>query len=114
MKKIATISASMLVLGAASLAAADFKNISAESETGITSTSEFRTSKLSTRTSESEPRILTPGIETVENQQPVRSKASIRRVMSGTIEVESCQDAYWPKIPDQCLERIDSSELPGA
>lgn len=100
MKKIAIISASMLVLGAVSLGAADFNTPSPESETAMSFASEFRTSGLSA--------------ETVAKPQPVETRASIRRVLSGTIEVETCQDAYWPNIPAQCLERVDPAEPTGA
>jgi hypothetical protein len=99
MKKIAIISASMLVLGAASLAAADFNKPSPESETTTLAASEVRTSRLS--------------IEAVAGPQPVQPRPQIRRVLSGAIEVESCKDAYWPNIPAHCLERADSTTPSG-
>ncbi|WP_422372884.1 hypothetical protein [Hoeflea sp.] len=100
MKKIAIISASMLALGAVSLGAADFNKPTPESQTVVSSASDFRTSRLS--------------IEPVADPQPVQSRASVRRVLSGAIKVETCQDAYWPNIPAECLERVEATEPTGA
>ncbi|MEQ8481053.1 MAG: hypothetical protein RIC18_10365 [Hoeflea sp.] len=100
MKKIAIMSASMLVLGAVSLGAADFRTPSPESAIAASSGSEFRTSRLN--------------IEPVAQPKPVEGGTTIRRLLSGTIEVKNCQDAYWPNIPAQCLEPADPAEPTGA
>ncbi len=86
----------MFVLGAASLAAADFTTAS-QGSTAIVSAAV-------------EPGASSTDSVAVKTVRPVQSGVSIRRVQTGAIEVQTCQDAYWPNIPSHCLERVDSGQ----
>jgi hypothetical protein len=99
MKKIAIISASVLALGAASIAA-DAGSISlrpatasfaSEASAALVSahSATFRGARLS--------------------GQVIERK--IRLVSSGIAPVESCEVAYWPYYPSECLKRVDIAGL---
>lgn len=39
------------------------------------------------------------------------SDSSIRRVSGISIQPVSCEDAYWPYFPAECLERVEAAGL---
>lgn len=95
MKQIALISVSTFVLGAASIAAAEFDRLSPDHDGVVVSASvNF----------ESRHAGMTP--DTVPFAKHVRDHtAEVRRILKPAIAVDSCEDAYWPHIPEKCLEQ---------
>jgi len=97
MKKIAIISASVLALGAASIAAdAGGMLPDAEGLAAITAPSPAAAADTGNRGAV----IATPAIE-----------RRIRLVSSGIAPVDSCDDAYWPYYPSECLKRVETAGL---
>jgi len=96
MKKIVLISASVLVLGAASIAA-DAGGMHYSSATN------FTTASASTVGEDMSLR----GNRVVAH--PIAQK--VRLVSSDIRPVDSCDAAYWPYYPGACLERIETAGL---
>lgn len=100
MKKIAIISASVLALGAASIAAdADsMPELSAAASMAVKAS-------------------LTPAESTIAAplrgarlaHQPIARK--VRLVAPGIASVSSCDAAYWPYYPSECLKRVETAGL---
>jgi hypothetical protein len=98
MKKIAIISASVLALGAASIAA------DADSMP-----------KLSAAASMAVEASLTPADSAAAaplrgarlSQHPIERK--VRLVAPGIASVNSCDAAYWPYYPSECLKRVETA-----
>lgn len=97
MKKIAIISASVLALGAASIAAdAGGMLPDATGLAVITASSPAAAA------------------ETANHGAPVPVHAierKIRLVSSGIAPVDSCDAAYWPYYPSGCLKRVETTGL---
>ncbi|MBU2486354.1 MAG: hypothetical protein KKG78_14825 [Alphaproteobacteria bacterium] len=97
MRKIAIISASVLALGAASIAAdAGGMLPDATSLASMTAASPAAAAETGKRGGV----IATPAIE-----------RRIRLVSSGIAPVDSCDAAYWPYYPSDCLNRIETTGL---
>ena len=97
MRKIAIISASVLALGAASIAAdAGGMLPDATGLAAMTASSPAAAAETGNRGGV----IATPVIE-----------RRIRLVSSGIAPVDSCDAAYWPYYPSDCLKRVETTGL---
>lgn len=122
MKKIALITASVLALGAASIAAdrtdatpraggadvimASLGDISTQ---GIEPAEDTRLNAATIRAS------VLRAEEAAERSQAQayhdRDGLTVRRVRNLSIHVDTCEDAYWPYYPAECLERVEAAGL---
>jgi len=101
MKKIVLISASVLALGAASIAAdADGVSIlnSAPHATPMSSAAPVGAANAESNTRGA--RVAKPSIE-----------RGVRLVKSGIESVDSCDGANWPYYPAECLQRVETAGL---
>lgn len=101
MKKIALISASVLALGAASIAA-DADGVSMLNDENQASVLEFTT----TASAES-------AASAVRGARLSQSdiERSVRAVSSLAGSVDSCDAANWPYYPSECLTRVQTTDL---
>ena len=97
MKKIAIISASVLALGAASIAA-DAGGMLPDA-TGFATI----TGSSPAAAAETGKRVAAMPTHAIERR--------IRLVSSGIAPIDSCDDAYWPYYPSDCLKRVDTTGL---
>jgi hypothetical protein len=104
MKKIALISASVLALGAASIAA-DADGVSMlHTETRLAMmVSSTVVSPDTTATDHGETRMLA--------DRAGRKQRSVRLVSSGVETDSSCETANWPYYPAECLKRVETAGL---
>ncbi|GAB5463945.1 hypothetical protein [Hoeflea sp. EC-HK425] len=100
MKKIAIISASVLALGAASIAA------DADSMSELSTTSSLAVEASLTP---AESPIAAPVRGARLAHQPIERK--VRLVAPGIASVNSCDAAYWPYYPSECLNRVETAGL---
>ena len=101
MKKIALISASVLALGAASIAA-DADGVSVLNGENHASTAVF-----STAASTGYADITNRGHRISQND----IERSVRSVSSAAGSVDSCDAANWPYYPTECLTRVETADL---
>lgn len=101
MKKIVLISASILALGAASIAA-DADSVSLlNGATGPSLMSYAAPVSSANAGSHSRDALVArPGID-----------RNVRLVKSGIETVDSCEAAHWPYYPAECLQRVETSGL---
>lgn len=100
MKKIAIISASVLALGAASIAA------DADSMFELPAAASLAVEASSTP---AESTIAAPLRGARLLQEPIERQ--VRLVAPGVASVNSCDAAYWPYYPSECLKRVETAEL---
>jgi len=101
MKKIVLITASVLALGAASIAA-DADGVSMLNS-GTQPTLVSFAAPVSAANAESAHRG-----DRVSRQ---KDKRSVRLVTSSVASVDSCDAAYWPYYPSECLKRVETAGL---
>ncbi|MGJ8572651.1 MAG: hypothetical protein ACSHXI_18335 [Hoeflea sp.] len=99
MKKIALISASVLALGAASIAA-DADGVTILTNETPSSTMSYTTPVESAASTYRGHRIAQHGI-----------KRSVRLVSPVDESVNSCEAANWPYYPIECLKRVETAGL---
>ena len=101
MKKIALITASVLALGAASIAA------DADGLSFIPAAADFSDSSLSNPVSAATAEAGNRGLRPSNNV----IKRKVRLVSSKIAPVVSCDIAYWPYYPSECLKRTETADL---
>lgn len=104
MKKIALISASVLALGAASIAA-DADGVSMlHNETSLAMVAS--SSAVTTDTAGTDHREAR-----IASNKSGRIQRSVRLVSSGIATANSCAAAHWPYYPAECLKRVETAGL---
>ncbi|SOE18314.1 hypothetical protein SAMN05877838_3235 [Hoeflea halophila] len=101
MKKIVLISASILALGAASIAAdADGVHLLNGATEPVLMSYAAPVSSANAESHTLDPLVAKPGID-----------RNVRLVSSGIESANSCDKAHWPYYPAECLQSIETSGL---